>query len=199
MNNEWHNKSLSNENDKVKIYNTWASSYENYVDSIGYCGPKNVVKYFCKLIKKLNYKNINILDFGCGTGLLGLELKINSPDLNITGIDISDNMIKKAEEKNIYKNIFNVNLLKLSDEEIVKKFKKFDYIISCGVFLEGHVPFSIIPKLKLIVKNNIIFTVRNSYIKENKDDYFTYVSSNKSYLEYDISYLDNVPCKLISI
>jgi len=199
MNLELHNKSLLNKNDKVKLYNTWARSYEKYVDSIGYCGPKNVVKYFSKLIEKSNNKNLNILDFGCGTGLLGLELKNNIPSLNITGIDISDNMIKKAEKKNIYKNIFNVNLLNLSDEEIIKKFKKFDYIISCGVFLEGHVPFSIISKLKLIVKNNIIFTVRNSYIKENKDDFYTNVISSKSYLEYDISYLDNVSCKLIII
>ena len=76
-----------------------ANSYEKYVNSIGYCGPQNVVNYFKTLIEKEKGKNFNILDFGCGTGLLGLELKINFPKLNITGIDISDNMIKKAEEK----------------------------------------------------------------------------------------------------
>ena len=79
MNQELHTKSLSNDNNKVDIYNTWANSYEKYVNSIGYCGPQNVVNYFKTLIEKEKGKNFNILDFGCGTGLLGLELKINFP------------------------------------------------------------------------------------------------------------------------
>ena len=82
-------------------------------------------------------------------------------------------MIKKAEE-NVYNKIYNINLLELDEKEIKSKFNKFDYIISCGVFLEGHVPFSIIPKLKSLVKNNIIFTVRSSYINENKYDFEKY-------------------------
>lgn len=42
-------------------------------------------------------KNLNILDFGCGTGLFGLEF--NDYAKHITGLDTSDGMLKVFKEK----------------------------------------------------------------------------------------------------
>mgnify|MGYP006102608591 CR=1 FL=1 len=199
MNQDLHSRSLLDTENKTGIYDKWADTYEDYVKSLGYNGPENVSKYFYNLYlnKFKNNEKLNILDFGCGTGLLGLNLSnIFNKNINIIGVDISNNMIEKANSKGIYKNIINLNLLELSNEEIKSKLGTFDYIISCGVFLEGHVPFSIIDKLKNIVKYNIIITVRESYILDKNKEFNKYI---KDYIQEDIDYLNDVSCKLILI
>ena len=204
-----HNKSLDNNQNKELIYNQWADTYEDYVRSIGYRGPENVVRFFKSLYTNANTntnlntnqnKRVRVLDFGCGTGLLGEELfKSFKGNIELIGIDISDNMIEKAREKNVYTELLNLNLVELDLDVIISKLGAFDYIISCGVFLEGHVSFNIFDKLKKLVKNNIIFTVRESFMTSRYDEFTQFVKISKNYEEHKIEYLNNVECKLIII
>lgn len=197
MNTILHNKSLSNQFNKVEVYNQWADTYEEYVESIGYNGPENFARVFCDLVKK---PHIRVLDFGCGTGLLGNEIKnLFNGEMELVGVDISENMIKNANKKNCYSQIFNCNLDEMELNEIRNLLGTFDYIVSCGVFLEGHVGFHIFEKLSKLVTENIIFTVRESYMIEDYESYNKYVSNNSTYIEQDIDYLDNVRCKLVII
>ena len=203
-----HNKSLQSECDKKNVYNHWAETYEEYVSSIGYKGPHNFACIFINMIfgnEFLEDKQvIKILDFGCGTGLLGLNIRrlCQSKKINIKliGVDISDNMIQQAENKGVYDEIWNMNLLEMDIEDIKDKIGSFDYIVSCGVFLEGHVGFEIFEKFKDMVEYNIIFTARQSYIIDEYVNYVKYVKKNSyNYKETDIEYLDNIECKLIII
>jgi predicted TPR repeat methyltransferase len=203
-----HNKSLQSECDKKNVYNHWAETYEEYVSSIGYKGPPNFACIFTNMILGNEFLEdnqvIKILDFGCGTGLLGLNIRrlCQSKKINIKliGIDISDNMIQQAENKGVYDEIWNMNLLEMDIEEIKDKIGSFDYIVSCGVFLEGHVGFEIFEKFKEMVEYNIIFTARQSYIIDEYINYVKYVKKDSyNYKETDIEYLDNIECKLIII
>lgn len=192
-----HNKSLSHDYNKVEIYDQWADTYEDYVESIGYNGPKNFAQVFKNLAKN---GKIRVLDFGCGTGLLGNEIKnLFSNEVELIGVDISDNMISKAEEKGCYNQIYNANLDNLSGEEIIEKIGYFDYIVSCGVFVEGHVGFHIFEKLTQICNESIFFTVRESLMNEDIKNFDLYVRNRGTYVEQDIEYLDNVKCKLIIV
>ena len=192
-----HNKSLSNQFNKVEVYDKWADTYDEYVTSIGYNGPGNFARVFCELVKK---PHIRVLDFGCGTGLLGNEIKnLFNGEIELVGVDISENMIKNANKKNCYQEIFNCNLDEMELNEIRNLLGTFDYIVSCGVFLEGHVGFHIFEKLRKLVTENIIFTVRESYMIEDYESYNKYVSNNSTYIDQDIDYLDNVRCKLVII
>ena len=92
MNTILHNKSLSYQFNKADVYN----------------GPENFARVFCDLVKKTH---IRVLDFGCGTGLLGNEIKnLFNGEMELVGVDISENMIKNANKKNCYSQIFNCNL-----------------------------------------------------------------------------------------
>ena len=192
-----HNLSLKEEIDKKYVYNIWADSYENYVKNLDYQGPQSLVftlnNYFSNI--QIN-KKIDILDFGCGTGLLGLEIKKNFiKDFNLDGIDISTNMIEKSKQKNIYSNLWNLDIGK------DKLDKKYGVIVSSGVFLEGHAPLSLINNLiDFTNKDGLLFiTFRQSYIDNNKQEFDLYTKKNqkiKIIKNLDINYLPNIKCAL---
>lgn len=173
-----HSLSMKVTGNKNEIYNKWADTYDNYVKSFEYCGPLELVK----LIKMHHFfdnkSEISILDFGCGTGLLGEEFNSNHLDnckLNMTGVDISENMISKCSERNVYNNLVCRDILKdESEKDILDKLnvkEEFDLLISCGVFLEGHVSLWEVNKILInLVKEQggiIAFTVRNSFLQES--------------------------------
>lgn len=59
--------------DTKKFYNVWASNFEEDMREATYRGPEILVQYIEKTIKLP--KSAKILDVGCGTGLVGAQLK----------------------------------------------------------------------------------------------------------------------------
>lgn len=197
-----HNESLKNNTNNNEIYNNWADSYDNYVKSKKYTGPKELVDKLYNIImsnKIENYKKINILDFGCGTGLIGEEIKRRMMIVSLDGIDISEHMIIKCLNKNCYNKIFNIDI---SKDSLKKEYlNKYDYIISSGVFLEGHVDFSFISILLNYIKKSglLLITIRKSFITNNYEHFKEYILNNKRiYLKkiMRINYLENIECEL---
>lgn len=195
---ELHEKSLDPNIDNNEIYNEWASNYDEYVDSLDYNGPSNIVSFFKE--KVIDKNNLTILDFGCGTGKVGEEVRkqLNNKNIYIEGIDISNKMIEIAISKNVYNHNTLIDLTK-------KKYnKKYDYILSSGVFLEGHVSINNIDKLYNLLNDNgiLLFTIRKSFKESNKSDFEKFVLKNKNFSNVyisDIEYLKNVSCNLVCL
>ena len=90
----------------------------------------------------LNIKNLNILDIGCGGGILAEELTKNGA--KVTGLDASKKTIQVARSHAKEKD-YDINYLDISLEEHIKKSKtKYDAVV-CFELIE-HVP----NQLKLI-------------------------------------------------
>ena len=205
---ELHKLSLDPKINKEKIYDKWAETYDGYVNKLNYLAPKNVAREVVEFLDvykmvetELNLDHLKILDFGCGTGLLGQELKKvleGSYTFEIGGIDISDKMIEKCREKLVYNLLAKKDLFK---EELPDK-NTYDLIVSSGVFLEGHVSFEMVDILLDYLKKDkfIAFTIRDSFKKEKVKDYNKYVISNprlEILFNLNIDYLPNVDCTLI--
>jgi 2-polyprenyl-3-methyl-5-hydroxy-6-metoxy-1,4-benzoquinol methylase len=108
--------------------------------------------------KNIDLKNKNILDLGCGIGILSCELaKRSLPNGSVTAVDISQEQLdltKSHAEKN---NITNITCRQLSANEIDKLNIKFD-LIYCR-FLLAHLQTSreVILKVTTLMHENSIF------------------------------------------
>jgi len=83
-----------------------------------------------EMLKKLNNKNISILDIGTGSGCIALTLAKALPKSTIYATDISQKAIDLAQKNAKNNNIDNVKFLKSDLYENIKKNITFDLIIS---------------------------------------------------------------------
>jgi len=86
-------------------YDEWTveNKYDKDMVDWKYSGPQETVDLFAKHILT---KDIKILDAGCGTGLVGIELKKNGFQ-NFYGADFSQKMLDLVPKKYLSKLIQN--------------------------------------------------------------------------------------------
>ena len=81
------------------LFDFYAPKFEEHlVDVLHYQTPQKLADFLWEHTPKIS--NTNILDLGCGTGLMGPILKDNCAQ--IVGVDISPLMLAQAKEKNTY-------------------------------------------------------------------------------------------------
>ncbi len=115
---------------------------------------ENIINNF-KLKNKLKpLSGINILDIGCGGGLLSEPM--SRMGANVTGIDASDKNIKIAKLHS-KKNKLKINYLCSSPEKL-KITKKFDVILNMGIVEHVEdIDFFLKSCSKLLKKNGLMF------------------------------------------
>ena len=86
------------------LYDEWSGSYEAEVAQNGYATPRRCAE---ALVGFSSDMTAPVLDFGCGTGLSGLALKLVGFRV-IDGIDISPQMLAQAREKNVYRRLSRI-------------------------------------------------------------------------------------------
>ena len=155
---------LSESENKKKlldIYQKWAALYDkDNDDELGTVSQPNSVQIFQRYVKD---KSKYIIDVGCGTGLVGLQLK-KLGYKNFDGVDLSQEMIDIAIDRG-YASLFLGNL----NETLPIEGDQYEAAICVGVFTHGHVGPSRLEELIRIVKPGgiICFTV-------NEDVYESY-------------------------
>jgi predicted TPR repeat methyltransferase len=116
----------------MKYYDEWGieNKYDQDMIDWKYSGPMETVEIFKKHAKN---KDIKIYDAGCGTGLVGVELKkfgYNKYD----GADLSQKLLDLVP-KNLYQNLSKVDLNKPIDLND----NTYDAVMCVGTFTFGHV------------------------------------------------------------
>ena len=85
--------------------------------------PRNMI------LNKIPNDNKKLLEIAVGTAMNSILIAKNRPKINIVGIDLSEEMLKIAEN-NIKKNgIQNIELVKMDGGNMVFEDETFDYII----------------------------------------------------------------------
>ena len=110
------------------LFDKYADQFEiSLIDKLQYNSPKIISEMILKN-SKIDFLG-SIMDLGCGTGLFGIEIRQFCEHLE--GVDLSEKMLVKAKEKNIYNNLIKQDILDyLSNEDL-----NFDYFVSTDVFV----------------------------------------------------------------
>ncbi|RRI02652.1 class I SAM-dependent methyltransferase [Mesorhizobium tamadayense] len=139
----------------AKAYADWAATYDSETASLGYLLPFLITAWLARHVPPGEGP---LLDAGCGTGLSGPSLKALGYG-DITGLDLSDDMLKLAGSRNAYIKLKKAMLggpLPWPD-------RHFRAFFSTGVFTIGHAPAAGLHELVRITKSggHAIFTVRD--------------------------------------
>ena len=143
----------------MKYYDEWGYKYDKDMEDWNYTGPKETSKIFNKYSSD---KDIKIYDAGCGTGLVGVELKKYGFS-NFFGADLSQKLLDLVP-KRLYTTLDKVDLNKPVNE----KDSSFDAVMCVGTFTFGHVKPHALDEFIRIIKNKglICFTINEGIHEE---------------------------------
>ena len=149
----------------LDYYDNWTKKkqYNNDMVIWNYEAPQNTASL---LNKHAIDKKINILDAGCGTGLVGKELKKYGYS-NLTGVDFSQSMLDLIPT-GIYHTFDLIDL----NEPLKYEDNTFDAIMCVGTFTYGHVKAHALNEFIRIVNYQglICFTINEGIYKEYEFD-----------------------------
>ncbi len=134
------------------IYDDWSDDYDRHLlDEFGYISPGVAAR---ELAAALAARDVDVVDYGCGTGLVGTALAAAGFSV-IDGLDISTGMLVQARDKQVYRHLVCADLtaqLALDDE---------CYAAACciGSMGAGHVGAEHVPELLRPVARGGIFVI----------------------------------------
>jgi predicted TPR repeat methyltransferase len=148
-------------------------TFQDVTDDLAYVAPKLAAEQLSeKLHDRGLTKNAHIIDFGCGTGLVGEQLhKLGY--VNVDGVDISPESIKIAEEKHVYRALHCGFMASDGCKDLGIEENQYDAAICTGVFTIGHVKGKGFDDLVHVVKPGGLacFTIRECVANDPRYGY----------------------------
>ena len=145
----------------MNYYDEWGINGKYNKDMVewNYTGPQESVDVYKRYE---NNKDALIYDAGCGSGLVGLELK-KFGFQNFHGADLSQKLLDLVP-LNLYRKLFKVDL----NKSINLPDKYYDAVICVGTFTYGHVkPKALEEFIRITKKNGLIcFTINEGIYSE---------------------------------
>lgn len=127
---------MTNKSEFDNYVQDYDESYSDSIQKLSGFGREYFAQYKIDIVKNKLFPHPppkKILDFGCGDGLSCELLKKAFPESEVIGIDVSEESIKIAKEKNCGCEFFVYN-----GQELPFKAEEFDLIFSSCVF--HHIP-----------------------------------------------------------
>ena len=201
-NNDYLNNNKSEEvittshniNNLEDFYAKWSTTYDNDVLNCNYVGPHSIVEL---LIRKFNIYGSKIIDIGCGTGLLSNYLDRFKYQIEVDGLDFSNEMLEISKTKDYYTSLIQKDVYEITGDNN----QEYDFAVSIGMFTHNHVkPKAIRNILHYLTHEGVfIFTVRESFcINENFDKIISDLRQEKiikDFEKYDaVQYIKDEDC-----
>ena len=189
-------ENASNSAETRRGYAAWAGHYDAEMEENNLTSYKNVIGRVLAnwedFTSTMETAPLRILDVGCGTGLLGQHFVNETASkfhdrtsFEITGIDLSAEMLEMARSKEAYDALHEVDL---KQERPLAEFHDFDAILSSGCFTPGHLGPDIIPKIlgKLKAGGLCVMTIREQMYSECREEVLQFVHESGCVLREDM-------------
>ena len=182
---------LKTTDEVMKYYDEWGDKDKYNKDMVdwNYTGPKETTEIFDKYEKN---KDILIFDAGCGTGLVGLELK-KYGFKHFHGADLSQTLLDSVPN-NLYQKLTKVDL----NKKIEAKDNSYDAVMCVGTFTFGHVKPNALDEFVRITKAGglICFTINEGIHEEyGFDKKITSLKENNKWKELEFFKSDYIASK----
>lgn len=138
-------RTIRDPTEAVAVYREWAAEYDDDVSgALGFIGGDRIADL---LAEHTTDRTAPVIDLGCGTGAVGARLHTRGFEL-VDGLDISPEMLAVAAGKQIYGQLFVVDLL----ATIPIADRTYAAAVSAGTFTSGHVGPAAIPEIVRILR-----------------------------------------------
>jgi predicted TPR repeat methyltransferase len=111
-----------------RLFDDFADSFDDSLNQVGYDAPQQLLKMAETQLGESVGNGFDVIDLGCGTGLVGLEFKKFAR--NMKGIDISPRMLEEARGRGVYDELETNELL----AALVRHHNDTDIVVSADVF-----------------------------------------------------------------
>jgi len=110
------------------LFDNYAKNFDNsLVCNLDYRTPELLTDMLYENFPEMSYNRV--LDIGCGTGLMGQKLDFSCNE--IYGIDLSQKMLDEAEKKQVYTDLFKIEIIDfLKNHDL-----NFQLYVSADVFV----------------------------------------------------------------
>jgi predicted TPR repeat methyltransferase len=112
----------------VSLFDMYADTFErDLIDNLNYQSPRLLAQIIARTVPA--DARLDILDIGCGTGLMGDSLRALKRTL--TGVDLSPNMLGEARRRGVYDRLIESDIVAFLNAQT----DQFDLIVSTDVFI----------------------------------------------------------------
>jgi predicted TPR repeat methyltransferase len=119
---------LSPQNYIVGLFDMYAETFDHdLVDNLNYQSPRLLARLIAQSVPA--DARLDILDIGCGTGLMGEGLR--GLKRTLTGVDLSPNMLEQARRRGLYDRLIESDIATF----LATQTDQFDLTVSTDVFI----------------------------------------------------------------
>jgi predicted TPR repeat methyltransferase len=137
-----------------QLFDTSAATFDrDVVSKLGYGIPGEIVKALLAAQGGLK-PPWEVLDLGCGTGLVGVE--ISSRSRRLAGVDLAPKMIDRARERGVYTELYCADLMEALAYENSRE-THYDVVTAADVFIYVGQLDDVIPAIRRVLRPDGLF------------------------------------------
>ncbi|MDY6205635.1 MAG: methyltransferase domain-containing protein [Prevotella sp.] len=148
------NKNYSSEKEVIRCYKRYAPLYDFLFGSVFQQGRKAIVRE----LKEINPSDV--LEVGVGTGLM---LPMYPEKVSVTGIDISTEMLEKAQKKIVPERAKPVSLMQVNGEDLPFEDNCFSCVTLPYTYSVTPNPERLIHEVRRVCKDNGFIIIANHF------------------------------------
>jgi len=142
---------LETPDDSRTYYRDFAATYDgDFADGLGFVYPSKIAEVYRQMSGP---EDVPVADIGCGTGLVAEAL---GPAVQpVDGMDISPEMLARAEEKGLYRRTYEIDLT----GDLGPICNAYGAVLSSGTFTHGHLGPEVLERLLAIARPGALFVI----------------------------------------